>query len=896
MFNVGNRNVVVELERLNSSVTATETNGSIKFEGTGVIKLKLYSDCTCDECDLELTLEIVDATNATTATSATSSNVVLLNDVGFSSLTVSGGYTLYGNGFKMTCSSDSYAVDRVYAFVDLKGGTLDNVQIIVPNFSHAIMYDKNKTEGGNPSNTDSNGKTRYYNIRSAVLVSADSKISNSYISGGRAAIYATSGTLTIENSTIIGGAVANIQAEASSKLALKNITLIQKPIQATVHDTSKTLMGLSILLMCDTSGNGAKVIMDGYFHQYAWANSEYSKYVPSDAQDVVSEVLSKTDYVHKIIYEDGVTRDSVNLGIAYMPDGTTKTNADNLEDIRSSNEKEQYKYEKITVKVVATIYTYKNTNGTGTAVQTEPKYTPTKQGVVAPQINYTETNDNRVLTTTYDASLGKWKTTLKVDVDAGVYNFSFAKLLAQMYGTNLSYTVTTDDGTVVDKNALITLNSAVSNVYILTITNNQIYDKNGNLTGETVVEEYRFELLATKTSLPAPTWTSTTLNGTPYIVVDSKGGDWNCAVPVLDGLKIKYWSKKQGKEVELNLADVVSAAGLSSGLQNGSNNTITITVADEYTLQITTTGFKTNDNGKPVVVNGKLYFTVSSSSNYVSTSTTSRTPNISYVFTDANNSDPINLSTSFNVVYATYKGTQYKYSDFCNGKLTTASSCVTADTLVTLADGTQKRIDEVTSNDMLLVWDFENGEYTVVSASIICNHGYDLNKVIKLTFEDGTTVKVVNVHGFFDADLNKWVDINAENAQSYVGHSFTKVDGDSYKAVKLVSVEISEEYVEAWSILTAYYYNCVLEGMFTITPPATEQLAFFEIGAGMKYDADAKKADIEKYGLYTYDEFAEFMTYEVFEALNMAEMKVAVGKGIITYEEILWLIGAYITK
>ena len=220
-------------------------------------------------------------------------------------------------------------------------------------------------------------------------------------------------------------------------------------------------------------------------------------------------------------------------------------------------------------------------------------------------------------------------------------------------------------------------------------------------------------------------------------------------------------------------------------------------------------------------------------------------------------------------------------------------SCVTGDTLVTLADGTQKRIDEVTFADKLLVWDFDKGVYTFANASIIENHGYDTNTVIELTFEDGTTIKVVNVHGFFDADLNKWVDIDAENAQSYIGHSFTQINGDTYKTVKLVSATVTTEYIEAWSILSADYYNCVLEGLFSITPPATEQLAFFEIGADMKYDAEAKQADIETYGLYTYEEFAHLLTEEQFEALNIAEIKVAVGKGLITYDEILWLIAAY---
>ena len=894
LFNVSDRKVTVTGGKVAGNASVDITGTSLKFNGTGVVKLTLTSDCTCGECDLELTLEVVDAVNATGATNATANNVVLLNDAGFGSLEVSGGYTLYGNGFTLTCGSDGYAKDRTYSFVELKDGTLDNVKIVVPNFSHSVMYEKNKTENGNPSNTDSSGTTRYYNIRSAVLVTGNSNITNSYIAGGRAAIYLTSGSLTINNSTIFGGAVANIQAEASSNLTLKDVTLIQKPIKANVHDTTKTVMGLSVLLMCDTAGVGAPVTIEGYLHQYAWANNDYAQYVPSDAQDVIPEILSKSDYIHSITYEDGISRNSVNLGFVYMPDGTQATNSNNMTDNRSDNEQQAYPYGKLQIKVVAAIYTYKNSNGTSSDVQKEPTYSANTQGTIIPDINYTDTNENRIFSTTYDESIGMWKSTLKVDVDAGAYTFSFANLLAQKYGKNLSYTIKTADGTVIDNNATITLNSAVSNVYYLTITDNQIYDKDGDLTGETVEITYIFELLSTKTSLPAPTWTSTTLNGTPYIVVDSKDGDWNCAVPVLDGLKVKYWSKKQNKEIELDLANVVSAAGLSKGLQNGSNNTLTITVADEYTLTITTSGFKTNDNGKPVVVNNKLYFTVSSSSNYVSTKTTDRTPAISYVFTDANNSDPIKLDTSFNVVYATYKSKQYKYSDFCNGTLTEAS-CVTPDTLITLADGTQVRVDSLTGNEELLVWNMETGKFDKAPIMFVDSDAETEYEVIKLYFSDGTEVKVIYEHGFWDYDLNKYVYLD-KDAEQYIGHTFAKQNGDKLEKVQLVDVVIEKEMTTAWSPVTEGHLCYFVNGMLSMPGGVGGLFNIFEVDPEtMTYDYEQMEKDIETYGLFTYEELNAIcpLSEEMFNAAGGAYLKISIGKGNLTMDELVYMITRY---
>ena len=873
--------------------TSDWTNGEIKFNGTGVVKVTITENDYC--IPTELYLEVVDAVNATGATSATSNNVVLLNDAGFSSLEVSGGYTLYGNGFTLECKNDSVASDRTYSFVELDNGTLDNVQIIVPNFSHSILYEGNKTEGGNPSNTDSSNKTRYYNIRSAVVMMGNSKIANSFVSGGRAAVYCISGNPVIENSTIKGGAAANIHVEQNNNLTLKDITLIQKPIKATVNDTSKTVMGFSVIAVCDTNGKGAPITLEGTLRQYAWAHEGYSTYVPEGGEDIIDQALKKSEYLHQITYADGTTANSVNLGFVYMPDGMTTATL-NLTDNRTDSDQAAVPYGETSLNSTRVpVYTYKNTNGTHADVQTEPSYTPNKQNSVRPSVTYSDANANRVFATEYDDVNG-WTSTLKVDVDAGAYTFSFDKLLVQKYGKDLSYTLKDANGNTVNKSQTITLNNSATYEYVLEITDNQVYDENGALTGATATHTHRFVLLSTKTSLPAPTWISTTLSGTPYIVVDSKGGDWNCAVPVLDGLKVKYWSKKQSKEIELDLADVVTAADLSKGLQNNSN-TITITVADEYTLTITTTNFKSNDNGKPVVVNNKLYFTVSSSSNYVSTSTTSRAPSISYVFTDANNSDSITLSTSMTVTYSEYSSTQYKYSDFCNGSLTEAS-CLTPDTLITLADGSQVRVDSLTGDEMLLVWNLETGKYEAAPIVFVDSEAEAEYEIIHLYFSDGSDVKVISEHGFFDLDLGKYVYIDATNYADYIGHRFV-AEGDiaanEWNVITLDNVVLEYEVTTAWSPVTfehlCYYTNGVLsmpggiEGLFNIFEVDTDT---------MTYEAEQMQKDIETYGLLTLEDFGGLITQEAFDAFNGEWLLVAIGKGQLTWEDIAYMAERYI--
>ena len=69
---------------------------------------------------------------------------------------------------------------------------------------------------------------------------------------------------------------------------------------------------------------------------------------------------------------------------------------------------------------------------------------------------------------------------------------------------------------------------------------------------------------------------------------------------------------------------------------------------------------------------------------------------------------------------------------------------------------------------------------------------------------------------------------------------------------------------------------------------------YFEVGSNMMFDQVQLQADIDKYGLYTYEDFEQHLTYEQFVAFNAQCFKVAVGKGNYTYEGILQLIEEYL--
>lgn len=223
------------------------------------------------------------------------------------------------------------------------------------------------------------------------------------------------------------------------------------------------------------------------------------------------------------------------------------------------------------------------------------------------------------------------------------------------------------------------------------------------------------------------------------------------------------------------------------------------------------------------------------------------------------------------------------------------TECVAEGTLITLADGTQKAVEDLTGDELLLVWDMETGTYGAAPIMFVDSDLIGHYEVIKLSFSDGTTVEVISEHGFWDVDLNEYVYLD-ENADDYIGHKFVKQNGEGYTEVTLTDVEISVEVTRAYSPVTYGHLCYYVNGMLSMPGGISGLFNIFDIDAEtMSIDEEAYAADIAEYGVYTYEEFSETfpVSEEVFEAFNGKYLKVAIGKGQLTEERIGELIERY---
>lgn len=226
--------------------------------------------------------------------------------------------------------------------------------------------------------------------------------------------------------------------------------------------------------------------------------------------------------------------------------------------------------------------------------------------------------------------------------------------------------------------------------------------------------------------------------------------------------------------------------------------------------------------------------------------------------------------------------------------------CYAKGTMITVADGSQKAVEDVKVGDPVLVFNHLTGELDVAPVSYVFHDGEKEYEILKLRFDDAADVEVLFEHGFFDVDSKEYVLINPENAKDFVGHRFYRVtakNGAYDKGiVALTDYEVYSSQTECYAVVTAWHINSFANGMLSVTDDIKGLYNIFELDSDMKYDAQKMEEDIQKYGLFSYDDWKGFVSEEEFTAFNGAFLKVAIGKCLVTQNEIMGYIKKFLQQ
>ncbi len=224
-------------------------------------------------------------------------------------------------------------------------------------------------------------------------------------------------------------------------------------------------------------------------------------------------------------------------------------------------------------------------------------------------------------------------------------------------------------------------------------------------------------------------------------------------------------------------------------------------------------------------------------------------------------------------------------------------ACLAPGTLITMADGSTKPVEEIEDGDELLVWDMIRGAFDHSPVLFVEHDGESEKEVIRLEFSDDTGIDFIFEHGFFDITAGKFVYLhNLEEAQACVGHRFLKYDYDTKKHIKVKVVKASSETrtTTTHSPCTTRHLCLYANGLLTMPGNTAPFTNTFKISRKTySYDPNDMIKCLRRYGYFTANDFADCLPAEMFYAFQGEFLKVKIEKGETSMEEIFGLIERY---
>ena len=219
-----------------------------------------------------------------------------------------------------------------------------------------------------------------------------------------------------------------------------------------------------------------------------------------------------------------------------------------------------------------------------------------------------------------------------------------------------------------------------------------------------------------------------------------------------------------------------------------------------------------------------------------------------------------------------------------NINITVEKSCVLKGSNIRISNNKTCKIEDLSIGMKILAFDFSSGKYVkrkIVYFKRIEKSDID---VLVIEFTDGTYLETFGGQGYFDVEARQYVNISSAD-KYFVGKKFLGYnDGKPViKTVKNIRVIMKKE--EVYEIVTAYNYNFIANDILTVEP-LIGSCNIFKITADLLYDYVEMLEDINKFGLYDYCDVKDFCTFDQFNLYNVRYLKIAVGKGLLTLNEI----------
>lgn len=148
-----------------------------------------------------------------------------------------------------------------------------------------------------------------------------------------------------------------------------------------------------------------------------------------------------------------------------------------------------------------------------------------------------------------------------------------------------------------------------------------------------------------------------------------------------------------------------------------------------------------------------------------------------------------------------------------------SDGCLVEGTKILLANGQYKNIEEIKYTDLLKVYDHVNGGVTE-SYPIWIEKECMGTSYRKITFDDGTDLKIFNSHYVFDVDKKMYIDV-ANDEECKIGTRIYKWKNDKLEIATIEKIEDVNENVKFYNLVSTYYYNVIANDVITTDPTSS---------------------------------------------------------------------------
>lgn len=194
-------------------------------------------------------------------------------------------------------------------------------------------------------------------------------------------------------------------------------------------------------------------------------------------------------------------------------------------------------------------------------------------------------------------------------------------------------------------------------------------------------------------------------------------------------------------------------------------------------------------------------------------------------------------------------------------------SCLIEGTKVLLANGKYKNIENVNYNDLLSVWDYENGKITY-EYPIWIEKTKKTKLYQKTTFSDGSELNTLGYHGVFSVKDNEFISVD-DYSKFKVGTEVYKIINGKLKKVSVTKIEIINENINYYHVVSSRFYNIIANDFLT-TDGTVILSNLYGFKDNIKWNSDIRNK-VLKNNVYSYDDFKDIMPYYMFSGLRVEE-------------------------